>query len=78
MQRDRLDDAVALVEHAEHGDALSHRRHAALPVRGRCGLLRLRQGRILPLLALAARGERERGQQEGRTQAHAYSGIQGS
>jgi len=33
MKRDVLDDTVALVEDAEHGGALRHRCHAALPVR---------------------------------------------
>jgi hypothetical protein len=35
MKRDRLNDAVALVENAEDCDALRHRRHAALPGGGR-------------------------------------------
>jgi hypothetical protein len=49
-----LDDAVPLVEDAEHGGTLRHRGHAALPVRRRGGLTRRRQGRIRFWLALAA------------------------
>jgi hypothetical protein len=78
MQRHRLDDAVALVEDAQHRDPLRHRRDAALAIGGRGGLARRGQWGVLPLLALAARGERKRGQQECGAQAHAYSGIQGS
>jgi hypothetical protein len=78
MQRDRLNDPVSLVEHAEDCDALRHRSDATLPIGGRRGLPRRRQRRILPLLALAARGERERTQQKCPAQLHAYSGIQGS
>ena len=78
VQRDRLDDAVALVEQAENGDTLRHRRHSALAVRSGRGLPRLGQGHVLVLLAFPARGERKRGHQECRAQLHAYSGIQGS
>jgi len=63
MESNRLDDSVALVEHAEHRDSLRHRSHAALAMRGRRGLLCRRQRCILALLALAARGERERDEQ---------------
>jgi hypothetical protein len=78
MKRDRLHDAVALVEHAEHCDALRHRRHAALPVCGRRSLLGRRQRRVSALLALAARSERKRSWQKCSDGAHAYSGIHGS
>jgi hypothetical protein len=49
-KRDILHDAVALVEHAEHRDALRHWRDAALPGRGRGH--RARRGRRLILLLL--------------------------
>jgi len=78
MKRNRLNDPVALVEHAEDRDPLRHRRNPALAVRGRCCLLGRGQRRVFAFLALAARGERERGQQRGGERAHAYSGIQGS
>jgi len=65
VQRDILNDAVALVEDAQHRDALRHRRHAAFPVRGRSdlapGLRRL-------LLAASATGKRGRKQ-------HYHSGV---
>jgi hypothetical protein len=54
MQRNRLNDAIALVEQAQNRDALRHRRDAALAVRRRGGLARRRQRRILAFLALAA------------------------
>jgi hypothetical protein len=78
MQRDILDDAVALVEDAEHRHPLRHRRHTALAVRGRGDLLSRRQRLVLRFPALPARGERERGKQWCSGSAHAYSGIQGS
>jgi hypothetical protein len=78
VERDILDDAVALVEDAEHGDALRHRRHAALAVGGRGGLPRRRQGLVGRLAALPARGERKRSDQGYDGCLHAYSGIQGS
>jgi hypothetical protein len=77
VEHDVLDDAVALVEDAEHRDALRHRRHALLAAgaaRGRGG-----RGRILLLAAAVAGGKRERDQeQRGELAIHAYSGIQGS
>jgi hypothetical protein len=76
VKRDRLDDAVALVEDAEHGHALRHRGHAALARRGRGDLSAARRRRIL--LALAARCERKHDQQRSSNPAHDYSGIQGS
>ena len=78
VKRDRLDDTVALVEHPEDRDALRHRRDSALAIGGGSGLLGRRQRRVFAFLALAARGERERGQQRCSERAHAYSGIQGS
>jgi hypothetical protein len=77
VKRDRLDDAVALVEDAEHRHPLGHRGHPALAGRGRGDRLRRRQ-RILLLGALAARRQRERDQHGCGRKAHAYSGIQGS
>jgi hypothetical protein len=78
VKGNRLDDAVALVEHSQHRDTLRHWRDSALAVRGRGGLLGPRQRRVLAFLALAARDERKRGQQRSGERAHAYSGIQGS
>jgi hypothetical protein len=78
VQGDVLDDAVALVEDAEHRGALNHRRHPTLAVGGRGRLARGRQRRVRLGFALAAAGERKRDQQRGREPTHAYSGIQGS
>jgi hypothetical protein len=78
VKRDVLDDAVALVEDAEHRDALRHRRDAALSRCGRRHLARRRNRRILLLRALSARGERKCDQQRCGGLRHAYSGIQGS
>jgi hypothetical protein len=78
VQRDVLNDAVALVEDAEHRGPLRHWRHAALAIRRRCDLARPRQWRILLGAALAAGGKRYRDQQGCGGCPHAYSGIQGS
>jgi hypothetical protein len=78
MKRDRLNDAVALVEDAEHRDALRHRRDAALAVRGRRDLPGDRGGSILLLGTLAAGREYERKKQRCSGSMHCYSGIQGS
>ena len=77
MERDVLDDAVALVEDAQHRDALRHRGHRAAVGR-LAGLPGSWKRRVLSFIALAARGERERGQQQCGGLLHAYSGIQGS
>jgi hypothetical protein len=78
VQRHILHDSVALVEDAENGNALSHRRHAALPRRGRWHALR-RDRRVLLLLAAApARRQHEGDQQRCGTLRHVYSGIHGS
>jgi hypothetical protein len=77
MERDRLDDPVALVQHPEHRHPLRHRRNAALAVGGRRRLPRLRLRSIFALL-LAARDKRERGEERCCGGSHAYSGIQGS
>jgi hypothetical protein len=79
MKRDMLDDAVALVEDAEHRDPLRHRRHSAFAVSSRSHLLRRRKRRIRLLGSLpAGGGQRERNQQRCGTAFHYYSGIQGS
>jgi hypothetical protein len=77
VQRDVLDDPVALVEDAEDRNALRHRRHSALARGGRGDGLRGRDG-ILLFGALAARRQRKRDQHGCGKGAHAYSGIQGS
>ena len=78
VKRDILDDAVALVENAEHRSALGHWSDAALAIRGRGNLAPAPQGSILTRPALAARGEREGGEQGCSDVLHVYSGIQGS
>jgi len=78
MERDVLDDAVALVEDAEDGDALGHGRHSALALGGRGNLARLGQGCILLLATLAAGNQRQRESQRCSNLEHAYSGIHGS
>jgi hypothetical protein len=58
VKRNRLHDAVALVEHAKHRDPLRHRRDSGRILR-RCGRLFCRL--LLRLLAfVAASGERQR------------------
>jgi hypothetical protein len=62
MQRDVLDDAVTLVEDAEHRDALRHRRHSGL-VGARlpgAGVAHGRRGCILLVAAAPACRETER------------------
>jgi hypothetical protein len=76
MERDILDDSVALVEDSEHRDTLRHRRDAALARRGRRDLAG-RGGRIL-LRAASTGGQRKREQQRSSEPRHAYSGIHGS
>jgi hypothetical protein len=78
MKCDVLNDSVALVEDAEHGNALGHRCHTALSISGRGDVPRARHGRVALLSALAARGECERSQQRCGNAFHAYFGIQGS
>jgi len=78
VERDVLNDTVALVEDAEHRHALRHRRHSTLACGSRRRLPRTRQRCVLLLASLTARGERERDQQRCRNLFHAYSGIQGS
>jgi len=56
LQGDVLNDAIALVEDAEDGDALGHRRNPALPRRGDRRIGACGGGRILLLRALAAGG----------------------
>jgi hypothetical protein len=77
MKRDVFDDAVALVEDAEHGDALGHWRDALL-VRAPAPAI-LRGGRRFVLLGAAVAGRNgERDQQACGNRAHFYSGIHGS
>jgi hypothetical protein len=78
MKRDRLNDAVALVEDAEHRDPFRHRRNAALATRSRRDLPGRRGGPILLLGTLPAGRERERKKQRCSGSMHCYSGIQGS
>jgi hypothetical protein len=78
MKRDVLNDAVALVENAENRCALGHWSNTALAIGGRGNLAPASQGRILSGPTLAARSERERGEQGCSEVLHVYSGIQGS
>lgn len=87
LQREILLDAVALVEQADHGDALGHRSRA-----GRLAGHRLRDvhrlrlgarlGVALPLgraFGIAGGERRKRGKHQGRESAvHASSGVQAS
>jgi hypothetical protein len=59
MKRDVLDDAIAFIEDAEHGDALRHRRNSALSLGGRGDLACLGKCGILLFGALAARNQRK-------------------
>jgi hypothetical protein len=77
-QRDVLDDAVALVEDAEHRDALRHRCDTTLAVGGCRNLWPLCRRGILLLRALAARCQRKTGEDDWNDRSHVYSGIQGS
>jgi hypothetical protein len=78
VERDVLDDPVALVEDSEHCDALRHRGDAAFAVRRRGGLPGGGQRGIRLVRTLVARRKRERSEQQCRGGLHAYSGIQGS
>jgi hypothetical protein len=75
VEGDGLCDSVALVEDAEHGDALRHRGDAQLAGAGGGGAARGSDG--VALIAAAAAGKRE-GEQQRERAIHAYSGIQGS
>ena len=80
MERDVLDDAVALVEQTENRDPLAHRSDARLIDAGRSrGVGDHRPRGVLVVVAAPAsgNGERENNHRCG-SQAHAYSGIQGS
>jgi hypothetical protein len=60
VQGNVADDAVALVEHAEDGDALRHWRNACLVAAGGSRAPRGRRRPVLLLPAAAARGEAQR------------------
>jgi len=79
VERHVLDDAIPLVEDAEHRNPLAHRRYAGrvgAQRHGRIGDDRL--GRIFlgSLAASSNKGERDQERDSG--SLHAYSGIQGS
>jgi hypothetical protein len=76
MERDVLDDAVALVEDAKDRDALRHWRDVGL-IDPRARTL-LRRDLIRLLGAAVARRQREADQQRCSEFPHAYSGIHGS
>jgi hypothetical protein len=78
VERNILNDAIALVEDADDRDALRHRRNAALSMSSRRNLPNTRHGRVPLLSALVARGKCEQGQERCGIAFHAYSGIQGS
>jgi hypothetical protein len=77
VKRDVLGDAVALVEDAEHRDALRHGRDAGLVRCTGCGGVPGCWSRLL-LLSAPARRERQRKQDRSSDRSHVYSGIQGS
>jgi hypothetical protein len=76
LQRQVADDAVALVEQAEHGNALGHRRHAGLLGRGTRHFDGdgIALGRLV--LSLAAGGEGDASSQGQRARRHSWSGVQ--
>jgi len=77
VKRNRLDDAVALVEDAERRNPLTHRGDAGLiDARRRGGVHDHRLGIVLLAIA-GAGGERERQDGQGNAGLHAYSGFQG-
>ncbi|MEO8176885.1 MAG: hypothetical protein ABI626_09535 [Sphingomicrobium sp.] len=80
LERQVAYDPVALVEQAEHGDPLRHRRHSGLADRSRGDLGRGRSagGRLLRLVAaIAATGGEHQHNQKCGDRAHAQSGVQG-
>ena len=78
-QRDVANDAVALVEDAEHRDPLRHRRDSGLTDGARRSCIGRRSSRVLLLLlAGPARDEAGGEQKRGDDPLHAYSGIHGS
>jgi hypothetical protein len=77
-QRDVADDPVALVQQAEDGDPLRHRRHPCLPAGGLRGVDGHRTPGRLALRILAALAAAERQQDRCHyDRAHAQSGVQG-
>jgi hypothetical protein len=80
VENDVLDDPITLVEDAEHGDALRHRRHSTLPGGGGRHLVRCAR-RILLAIAPVASGqgdERQSNQHRSKRPHRAYSGTHGS
>jgi hypothetical protein len=79
LQRQVADNAVALVEQADHRDALGHRRHPWLV--GRSARHVDRDGLILcfvcPISATACSEQQGKGEDGGKT-GHAYSGFHAS
>jgi hypothetical protein len=92
LQREVAFDAVTLVEQADHGDALRHRRRSRRLARHRLrNVDRLRLGRRLAIiltlgraLGIAGGERRQRGKRQGRENgtgggaAHASPGVQAS
>jgi hypothetical protein len=75
MERDRLHQPVALVEHSEHGDALRHWGHACLPPGQH---LRRVRGLLLRLFRrLRTAGAERQRKHQGALAKHLYSGVQG-
>jgi hypothetical protein len=78
MERNILNNPVALVEDGEHRDALAHRGHARSIGTERHRLIADHRLRRILLVTLAARGKSEGDQQRNGETLHVYSGIQGS
>jgi hypothetical protein len=71
-----MDDPVALVEEADDGDPLVHRRDPGLRLGGGA-VGRCRTGLVFTLLLLPARGKHQNQRDRPGGKAHPYSGIQG-
>jgi len=78
-KREVADDAVALVEQAQHGDSLGHGRYPRLVGRGARHVDRDRLVFSSFVAAAAtARGQQQGKRKEGATTSHAYSGFHAS